>query len=682
MLVEGGTPFDWFGTTAVSAVKAWIDLAIERRDLTQQLGHHLLAFGIIAWGTGQFAAYAVFGHRRPIDAVVIAGLVLLLSIWLTFRPQLHYLVAFSTASLLLLVRSHALDEQSAWVRRRIGDPAVVRSLYLRGGSVFVALAIVGSLTLTVTASSKPLQGLWADLPQRLADAGSALQKYLPDGGARDFGAVSFGPSSAIVGEWNTSDTELLEITVPLEEGGRPFYWRIGTWAEFDQRTWTWGPTEDGAVPAGSNVLEGLADDAAQFAARREITFAVEPLPGGFRGSLMVAPQTIVSVDVDATLRRVVPGGFFAAVEREGSEGYTVTSRIQVAQDVEGGLTKNRLRVAGKNYPIEVATRYRQAPQLGAIGPEATKLLVDIRAEAGAGANPYDLAETMVRILRSDRFTYDTTVRDIDCGDRSLVECFAWSRRGYCQYYATTMIMLLRQEGIPARLAQGFLPGERDPLTGVETIRADGAHAWVEVYFPGYGWVDFDPTGGGVAQDIELDDGIVIPTPEPTPSGSLPLGTSGLDRETDPLDEAGGAVTLPPTQSGGPFVALGLMLILMFAAIAFVVWQRGPRGTVGADAAWSGVAALAARFGFGPRPSQTVLEYAGSLGDVLPRSRPELETVAGAKVEVAYGRATLDPTRVRSVRDAHRRLRLRLLRLALLRGQRWSRSRGLRKGRGA
>jgi hypothetical protein len=79
--------------------------------------------------------------------------------------------------------------------------------------------------------------------------------------------------------------------------------------------------------------------------------------------------------------------------------------------------------------------------------------------------------------------------------------------------------------------------------------------------------------------------------------------------------------------------------------------------------------LAARLGFGPRPTQTTYEYATALGDVLPKIRPELQTVATAKVEVAYGRRTLDDDRIRVLRESYRRLRVGMLRLLLRRGNR-------------
>jgi hypothetical protein len=117
------------------------------------------------------------------------------------------------------------------------------------------------------------------------------------------------------------------------------------------------------------------------------------------------------------------------------------------------------------------------------------------------------------------------------------------------------------------------------------------------------------------------------------------------------------------------VAVFVLLLLIVGAIAFAVWQRGPRGETSADRAYGTVAGLATRFGFGPRPTETVYEFAGALGDVLPTARPELQTVARAKVETAYGRRILGDDRLASLRAAQRRLRLMLLRLAFRRKER-------------
>jgi hypothetical protein len=81
-----------------------------------------------------------------------------------------------------------------------------------------------------------------------------------------------------------------------------------------------------------------------------------------------------------------------------------------------------------------------------------------------------------------------------------------------------------------------------------------------------------------------------------------------------------------------------------------------------DVAWRSVSGLARRLGFAARPSETVFEYAGALGAEVPLIRPELEEVARAKVEVAYGHRTLPEERLKGIAVAHRRLRFGLLRL--------------------
>jgi hypothetical protein len=309
---------------------------------------------------------------------------------------------------------------------------------------------------------------------------------------------------------------------------------------------------------------------------------------------------------------------------------------------------------------------------GSIGEQATALLAEIRAAVVAPsyadpANPYDLARTMEGYLRDENnFTYKDDVRterNAQCGGVSTVECFARMRVGYCDYYASTMTILLRASGVPARIAYGFLPGERD-ADGFEVVNAAAAHYWVEVYFPGIGWIEFDPTGGGVGQQQ------AIPTGSPLPPTARPSGPGSTFRnDTNPPSSAqpGGGPITPPSSSIGPFIAIGVILLIGLGLLALAAFRRVPGKPMHPDQAWGSVARLAARFGLGPRPSQTVYEYAGALGDAVPAARVELTTIARAKVEVAYGKRDLGSDRLRSIAEAYRRLRFALLGVVLRRG---------------
>jgi hypothetical protein len=151
---------------------------------------------------------------------------------------------------------------------------------------------------------------------------------------------------------------------------------------------------------------------------------------------------------------------------------------------------------------------------------------------------------------------------------------------------------------------------------------------------------------------------------PSSSGSARPAATGRD----PASRGGGGSIGGPTALG-PLVAVLALLLLIVGIVAFVTWQRGPRGGTTADEAYGTVTRIASRFGFGPRPNQTVYEYAGVLSDVLPIVRPELETVARAKVESVYAREILGDERIQSLKAAQRRLRVSLLRLAFRRRER-------------
>src|SRR4029077_10522835 len=95
--------------------------------------------------------------------------------------QLPYLVVFTGASLFLLIEMHAFDERATWIRRRIGDPSTISSLYLRGGTVFLVAAMIGSMFLTQRAASSPLAGAWSGVDDQLIELGEGISRWLPMG---------------------------------------------------------------------------------------------------------------------------------------------------------------------------------------------------------------------------------------------------------------------------------------------------------------------------------------------------------------------------------------------------------------------------------------------------------------------------------------------------------------------
>ncbi len=661
------TPGAQFAATGAEVVKAWSDLIVDKQLATRATGHHLLVLGLLVWATGQFAASAVFRHRRPLSAVVVVGALVIGNMSATLRDQLGYLILFSLAALFLLIRLHALDEQATWTRRRIGDPTAVRTIYLRGGTIFILVAVLGSLVLTATARSAPLAGAWDDLKPALLDLSAAIQRYLPAGGdTRGVGGVQFGPTALISSVWNPDSSPAMTIRrTPGDD--RPYYWRAVAYDHFNFFGWDWtGEPVTTPVPAGEDILGGTLD-APPEKGGVEVIFTVTP--EGYRQPYAVSPLAPVKLDRDSELLSLGKDGFYEAIQVETHQPYILTARIPLlGDDAPGALTQNALRVAGQDYPDEIAARYLEVPE-GSIEEAGTAVLTDVLAKT-KNDNPYDVAANMVAELQGPRFTYNTNVTSVDCGDHSQAECFAISKQGFCQQYATLMTLLLRKHGIPARFVQGFLPGNLNKLTGVEQVSNSRAHAWVEAYFPGHGWVIFDPTGGNRSAAEPLPSGRPVAAPSATPFKSRNPDDPGPE---GPNRRSPGAVAGGTTNNGGggagPFIIVALLLLGVVGGLAFVAWQRGPRGPTTPDGVYAGVTRLAGRLGFGPRPTQTAYEYATALGDVLPSIRPELQTVATAKVEVAYGRRTLDAERIRTLRETYRRLRVSMLRLLFRRGRR-------------
>lgn len=682
VLAESGVDAGWgpadlalrFHTTFDVVRNVWMDLVVFGRPVTTEINHYHLAFGVLMWGAGMLTGFTVFGHRRPLDAVVVLGLVLIANIAVTSRPQLPHLVAFSAASLLLLMRTHVFEEEVTWSRRKIGDPAAVSRLYLGGGVTFVTGAILGAVLLTFAASSAPLQGLWQDLPRQLQSLTQWLQRFAPPGGDyRGLGLVTFGNNAVTTGQWDPSNKVAFRAQFQRGETEQ-FKWRAGTFAEYTGFGWNWGETRSEPTAPGAMIL-GLDPNGDMPVATDRRTITIQVRPDAFVGNTVIAPNTIVSVDRTTRTLALGADGWFTTVESSDSlSTYNVTALVPVFKDQAGGITEPKLRAAGTDYPASLKQLYLQVPP-DAIGPDAAALLRAVQAAVVVPSyadptNPYDLARTMEKYFRdSAHFNYQADIRserNARCKDVSTVECFARIRVGYCDPYASTMTILLRAAGVPARVAYGFLPGDRG-ADGLETVGAWGAHYWVEVYFPGIGWIEFDPTGGGRGGRVQA-----IPSGSPLPSTPKPSGPAGTFTPRTFAPPSAGPGAPGGTSSGtsiGPFIAIALILLIGLGALVLAALRRTPSKPMHPDQAWGSIARLASRLGLGQRPSQTVYEYAGSLGDAVPAARVELTTIARAKVEVAYGKRDLGSDRLKNIAIAYQRLRFALLGVLVRRGLR-------------
>ncbi|MDQ3938530.1 MAG: DUF3488 and transglutaminase-like domain-containing protein [Chloroflexota bacterium] len=671
----------------VSVATFFNDVVVES-SRSEQTSVFLLTLGALLWGAGQFAAFAVFRRQRPLPAVAVAAVPLLLNVSLTVRGQYLHVIVFAAAALLLLVRLNLLQQLRGWRERAVSEGSDVSGGFLRSGATFITVALVGSLALAASTSSAPLARAWKDLDSQMLEIGYEIHRVMGGvtGEARGPNTL-LAPANVIQDRWQSSDA--IEFTAIIGDGVAS-YWRGYTFDYFDGRAWEAHDRQRSVVPRDEDVLGPTAESLANAPGRRLVQVQVTPQAIG--GHSFVAPDGPLSLSQPVELERHGeedgwPGGFVTGRLLDGLiEGVPYTVQAMVRETAgPGKLTANKLAAAGVLYPKWVYERYTSIPE-GSIGDRTrttAQLIVDRLPEGRR--DPYHIAKAIQDFLRSEPFKYTTDVSGLCAGESSYVECFlgAGMRQGFCQHFASAMVMMLRAQNVPARYVLGYLPG-RQRSDGVWEVPRSAAHAWVEVYFPGYGWVQFDPTPGNTEnlnQPTALEPGPPVATsppvgPPPTPGFVPPEGDIG----------AGGLLPdTPPTAGGGPASALvmativGLAALLLLVLVGVAQLRRVPRTEP--EVAYRSVARLAARLGYAPRPSQTAYEYADALGDVLPTLRPDLQLVATAKVETTYGRREMRAEVLYKVRRAYRRVRLGLLRLLFRRPRllsRWPRlSRGPR-----
>jgi len=656
-----------FQATSTSVTAAYVDLVVHGRATTTEIGHFLLVLGIISWSAGHFAGYTAFAHRRPVAAILLPGAILLANVILTIRDQYPLLVVYSLAALLFLVRFHVADEQRAWARHRIGDVSDAVGLSLRVGVTFVGVAVLGALLLARSATSAPLAGAWPGLNQSFTELAKQVVRYFPAGGpGTRITGTQFPDSVTVTGVWVADSTPILTIQTPA--GSPRTKWRAVAYDRLTGNTWSWSQSAEVSVGASDGLLTGTRDaplDSVSYVP------AVYQVSGLAAGSIVVTPGIPTRLNRPASVTLIRSGGetAFGRILPVGGVGYTLEALLPDLSNPNDpkALTANRLRAAGTDYPADLLATYT-AIEPGTVGPETRALLSEIMSQARP-TTPYDTARAIEAYLRDGRnFTYTTDVSNVDCGGRGVVDCFVYSRKGYCEHYASTMVMMLRVQGIPARFVEGFLPGDRSS-NGVETIRRSGAHAWVEAWFPGAGWVAFDPTGGGVGLPLVLPAGPVVANPAPSASAGASEGP-GASRRAG-VDEPGGTTSAGSstgfrTPGIGPIIVVLIPLSAALLGLAFVFVRRRFDRPAEPTAVYRTVAGLAGRLGYPRRPTQTVYEYLGSLSDVVPGVRPDLQLVARSTVEATYGRRRFGADRLSALGAARRRLRVTLLRLAFVR----------------
>jgi hypothetical protein len=377
-----------------------------------------------------------------------------------------------------------------------------------------------------------------------------------------------------------------------------------------------------------------AIDAEQDRLRKQLIDTQVVIQGGKVTMLLYHGQTPNFADV-TTLDAGAPIATNATV--------TQTARISTA-------TADELRAAATAYP-QWLDRYRLLPDGSAPNTIATPQRVkDLARQLAQGQRtPYDIATAMERYLRTT-YGYATVVNNPPT-NRDVADYFLFdAKAGYCEYFATAMTVLLRADGIPARVVTGYLPGARQP-DGHFLSRESQAHAWVEVYFPQYGWITFDPTPRPDVAPIVRGSGGVPPAPTPAPAPAAAAPPPPAPANTAPPPTA-----TPSVRHGGgfhlsPYLFLIPFTLIVLWGLAAWYWFLPFRGLAPAAQWYARLQRSARWIGVPHARAATPFETAEAIGDRLPEGKPAAITIAQRYAEAQYAARPLAPAEMESLRGA-------------------------------
>jgi transglutaminase-like putative cysteine protease len=402
-----------------------------------------------------------------------------------------------------------------------------------------------------------------------------------------------------------------------------------------------GVEGEGGPGASDPQLQRRIEEERQGLITRFLTVRWTANADGLADTLYVTGQVPIYDDVDSVFSRT-------AVE-PGMAYEVSAARSLVDDDV--------LARASTAYPDWVQDRYLSLPET--VTPRTVALAHQLTESSSTPLEKARIIESFVRTT----IAYDEGVSappdDADMVDYALFE----RQRGYCEYYASAMAVMLRSVGVPARVAVGFYPGEYDPEQRGTVYRQKNAHAWVEVFFPDYGWVSFEPTASRPLMDSGSAGSLEPTPPEATPP--LQDVASELSTPTPSLDDAATPVPPPPVATPvdggrGPGwawpVAIAAAMFAGLAGIGWVLWMLPLHGAAPSSALFLRLRRLGRFLGIPAAATETPREYARSFTAAVPASREHVARIVSAYELDQFGPDPADSRLISTATGAWRSMR--------------------------
>ena len=444
---------------------------------------------LLFWLASVLASYRMVRRADPwLPLLSLGGMILVIE----YTTELNrigaatgttYSFMFLLFSLLLVGRIYFMRSRKEWEQR--GGTVEMEVGYDLGRGVAVAAVVVALLAwntprlINLFDSKNPsrerVSQSWQEIKDRISKAANSLRSQNPT-------VVEGYGSNMFLGTGGNLSEKLMFTVAP--DNGRAdvrMYWTART---FDQYTGggQWQSSISGTRAVGPTKVPLVYPDRSQRTNERftfvtqipllkTIFYVNEPL------NISVEAQAIVSEDAEGQLDLTA-----FSMEPPLKAGTPYSVRANVSEP-----TVLAMRESGEEYPEWIKERFLQLPDN--FSPRIAELARQI---AGEEPTPYDKAIAVTQYLRRT-ITYTEQVPEPP-RNREPLEWFLFDlRSGFCNYYASSEVLMLRSLGVPARLAVGYAEGTWDPEQSLYSVMGKDSHAWPEVYFPTLGWIAFEPT---------------------------------------------------------------------------------------------------------------------------------------------------------------------------------------------
>jgi transglutaminase-like putative cysteine protease len=599
----------------------------------------------LAFLCAYIAAWSIYRWRNAWIAILPAAIVLLANISFMHGQPSGAFVVFLFGAVLLIGRLHLQRSQLRWRRQNIEYPDFISLTAIQFTIAITTLLIVGAWLIPTGNEASAASGVIDKLVSPATGHSGTLVRLFHNVDAQNgTGLHSFGDFLTIQGRIKLGTRDIFQIT-----STQPGLVRAQSYEEYTGAGWKTANRQDTKISAKDVALP---QEGASLEARSVSVVTVKVLDSD---TTVLTPGTPIGTNVGSVVE--TPKGVPSEIERVRPTSSLGNGDTYNALGSQSTATVAQLTAAGTDYPDYITQRYLQLPK---------ELPQRVRDEAArvagqGGATPYEQATSIQAYLRT--FPFNLNVDSAPAG-RDTVDYFLFDhKQGYFDYQSSAMAVMLRAQGIPARVAVGYVLDPADKVDSTYTVAKDNAYSWVEVYFPKYGWVNFNPTAGepagGAVDAIGATTGSFGSDPGPLDlEGLFP----NIDvAKPDPQNPAVVALNEDATVHSDPPWTLIWSLSGALAAIVAVyvvgrtTWNRGTRGLEPRATMWAKVQRVAGWAGLGAHEAETPREWSRRLGGAIEHP-DDAKSLADAYEEARYGRPENRRVDEAEAASAYRRLR--------------------------